>query len=156
MRLKRFSIAVMVLLAALLVSACGQSAAQAQKADEEKLLAAIYKEFEMFEANDAAGLMDLFADDAVSLPPGSPAIEGKDAIAAGKTAFLENNNVKVDFKLVDYKIVGDYATRQGEWTMYVTPKAGGETMVNPGKCMLGWEKIGGEWKIVWEIFNPAK
>jgi len=153
MRLNRFSLVTIIMLAALVLSACATSPAQAKKADEEKLLRAIYKEIEMFEAGDADGLMALFAEDAVSLPQGGPPVEGKAAIAAGNHAFLDAFTVDFDFELVDYEIRGDYATRRGKWTQVLTPKAGGDPVTVPGKCMVGWKKIDNDWKIVWEIFN---
>ncbi len=153
MHLNRFAVIIISILAALVLGACAASPVQAKKADEEKLVQAIYREIEMFEAGDADGLMALFAEDAVSLPQGGPPVEGKAAIAAGKGTFLDSFTVDFDFELVDYEIVGDYATRRGKWTQVVTPKDGGDPVTVPGKCMVGWKKIDDEWKIVWEIFN---
>jgi hypothetical protein len=35
----------------------------------------------------------------------------------------------------------------------VTPVDGSEPITEIGRCVLGWEKINGEWKVVWEIWN---
>jgi ketosteroid isomerase-like protein len=153
MRLARLTLVVTILLAASVSAACAVLPAQGKKADETKLLSAIHREIEMFEAGDADGLMALFADNAVSLPQGSPPVVGKAAIAEGNRAFLDAFNVNFDFELVDYEIAGDYATRQGKWTQVLTPKDGGDPVTVPGKCMVGWKKIDNDWKIVWEIFN---
>jgi ketosteroid isomerase-like protein len=32
-------------------------------------------------------------------------------------------------------------------------RSAGLTAEQTGRCILGWKKITGEWKVVWQIFN---
>jgi ketosteroid isomerase-like protein len=146
---KRVVVAIMVVMAALSLVSCAASA----QADEKAFLDAVWGEIDMLNKGDVNGLMSYYAADAVKLPQGGPLVKGKAAIREGAAAFHGNFDVDFDFELVDYEIVGDYATRQGAWTNTMVPRAGGDPVKVQGKCMLGWKKIDGEWKIVWEIFN---
>lgn len=78
---------------------------------------------------------------------------GKEAIKASYQAFFDAYAFERDFKLAGIKIEGNTATRFGEWTQVLTPKAGGDPITEVGRCIVGFEKIKGEWKVVWEIWN---
>jgi ketosteroid isomerase-like protein len=78
---------------------------------------------------------------------------GRDAIEADLRFFFDEFELEREFGLSDYEVVGDYATRLGEWTQTLTPAGGGEDIVETGRCMLGWSNTDGEWKVVWEIWN---
>ena len=54
---------------------------------------------------------------------------------------------------MDYTIAGETATRTGEWTQTLTPTDGSEPIVETGRCVLGFKKVDGEWKVAWEIWN---
>jgi ketosteroid isomerase-like protein len=106
-----------------------------------------------FQAGDVDQVIEFYAPDAVSLPPGYPKSVGREAIEADLRGFFGEFALERDFVLVDFEVVGNYATRLGEWTQTLTPKAGGDDIVETGRCILGWRKINGEWKVVWEIWN---
>jgi ketosteroid isomerase-like protein len=106
-----------------------------------------------FQAGDVDRVIEFYAQDAVSLPPGFPPSEGREQIEADLRWFFGEFALDRDFVLVDYEVVGNYATRLGEWTQVLTPKVGGDPIPETGRCILGWRKIKGEWKVVWEIWN---
>ena len=106
-----------------------------------------------FQAGDVDQLIEFYAPDAVSLPPGFPASVGKEAIEADLRWFFGEYELERDFALADYEIAGNYATRLGEWRQTLTPKSGGDPIVETGRCILGFAKMQGEWKVVWEIWN---
>ena len=68
-------------------------------------------------------------------------------------AFFDAHELDREFSLVDYEFNGNIGTRQGAWTQVVTPKEGGDPFTMTGQCVLGFKKIDGEWKEVWEIWN---
>lgn len=112
---------------------------------------------EAYQAGDVDKLMSLYADDVISLPPGRPKMEGKAALQADFEMLYQDFTLKQDtFKVVDLQVNGDTAFRRAEWTQTLTPKAGGEAIVETGKCMVGFKKVGSEWKIAWEIWNTDK
>lgn len=36
---------------------------------------------------------------------------------------------------------------------HLNPTDGSASITEIGRCVLGWQKINGEWKVVWEIWN---
>jgi ketosteroid isomerase-like protein len=107
---------------------------------------------EAFQAEDVDRVIEFYAPDAVSFPPGYPTSVGRETIEADLQWFFDTFELERDFELAEYEVVGNYATRLGEWTQTLTP-AEGDPIVETGRCMLGWRKINGEWKVVWEIWN---
>jgi|GEM_PF-1033224 len=115
--------------------------------------AAVWAYEDAYQAGDVDRLMTLYADDVVSLPPGFPKTEGKADLEAGFQEFFDTFTLDRDFELVSVEVSGDKATRLGEWTQTLTPKDGGEPIVETGRCILGYEKVGDEWQVAWEIWN---
>ncbi len=121
--------------------------------EEQQFLAAAMGLEEAYQQNDLERTVNFYADDAISQPPGYRTDVGIDAIRASYQAFFDAYQMERDFKLAGIKIEGDTATRFGEWTQVLTPKAGGETVIETGRCVVGFKKINGEWKVAWEIWN---
>lgn len=140
----------------LLTTACqpiSPELAKAASTEEQQFLKAAMGLEEAYQENDLERTINFYADDAISQPPGYRTDVGKDAIRASYQAYFDAYEMKRDFKLAGIKIEGNSATRFGEWTQVSTPKAGGETVTETGRCIVGFEKINGEWKVTWEIWN---
>ena len=108
---------------------------------------------EAFNAGDLAQLLALYADDAVDMPPGMPALKGIDAIAGDLQYVLETFDAHHETSIVDVKIGGDLALERASYTMELIPKAGGDTIKEVGKHLVVRQKVGDEWKVLWEIWN---
>lgn len=106
---------------------------------------------EAYQQGDLQRTIAFYADNAVSQPPGYRTDVGKAAIQASYQAFFDTYDFKRDFKLAGVTMEGETATRFGEWTQILTPKAGGDPITEVGRCVVGFQKINGEWKVVWEI-----
>ena len=106
-----------------------------------------------YQAGDLDRLMEVYADDVVSMPPNRPVIEGKEALEEDFRQFYEEFTVERQFTLVDLELTGDTAVRRGEWTQTFTPKAGGEPVTEVGKCLNVLKRFDDEWKIETEIWN---
>lgn len=151
---KRLVLAISVLLVLLILGTyqlAGTPISEARSGKE--FLDTVWAYERAFQAGDVDQLIDFYASDAVSLPPGYPPSVGRDAIEADLRWFFGEYELARDWILVDYTVVGNYATRLGDWKQVLTPMAGGDTIVEYGRCVLGWTKIQGEWKVVWEIWN---
>ena len=100
-------------------------------------------------ANDAAACADLYADDAVLVLPGSPAIKGKRAIAEAYAGWLQTMKV-TDVKILDsqYESSGDLSTGWGAWSVTMVPRAGGAPMTETGTFAAVAMKKNGVWKYV--------
>jgi uncharacterized protein (TIGR02246 family) len=125
--------------------------AQAQ-AEDEFLAAAIAKE-QTWYAGDAERYLSYYADDAISVQPGVPEIDGLAAFAEATTPYLADNQIVGKLTIKRIWVNGDHATRQAEWEEVVAPKAGGAAEHHIGRCTLNWERIDGEWKVVSEYIN---
>ena len=100
-------------------------------------------------AGDAAAVAALYAEDAVLVMPGAPALKGQKAILESLTGFLAANKVS-DVKLTDthYRTSGKLAVGWGHYSMVITPKAGGAPMTDVGTfCEVTSEKDG-VWKYI--------
>ncbi|HEX7527537.1 MAG TPA: SgcJ/EcaC family oxidoreductase, partial [Thermoanaerobaculia bacterium] len=100
-------------------------------------------------AGDAAAAAALYADEAVLVLPGSPAIKGKKAIAEAYEGWLKDVKV-TDIVLSEthYRTTGHLSAGWGQWKMTTVPKAGGAAKTETGTfCAVGAEKDG-VWKYI--------
>lgn len=124
----------------------------AMKVDPEAQFTQVVYEVEAAaEAKDLDRLMEFYADDVVTILPGVPPLEGKAAVRADWENFFNTFDLDREARLVYVHVDGDTAVRRMEWTNTLTPKDGGETIIDTGNCIVGFKKVDDEWKIAWEI-----
>lgn len=87
------------------------------------------------------------------MPPGFPALEGIDAIAADLQFIFDEFDARHATAIIDIIFGGDLALERANYTTTLTPKAGGDTMTEVGTHVVVRQKIGDEWKVLWEIWN---
>jgi len=97
-------------------------------------------------AGDAARVAAFYADDAFFMPPGTPALHGRDAIRAAWTALLGAGKATLTLTTDTVIQSCDVATEVGRYTV-----AGVEN--DKGKYAVTWRKIGDRWLIAVDIFN---
>jgi uncharacterized protein (TIGR02246 family) len=135
-----------------ILAACAKPAADTA-ADEAAIRDTNTAFAKAYAAGDVAGVAGLYADDAVFMPPGMPAVHGGAAIreywskdipasaAAGVTiAFVADTDVGV---------VGDLGWESGSLT--VTDKSG--AVVEHAKYLTVFRKTDSRWLMVRDIFN---
>jgi ketosteroid isomerase-like protein len=98
-------------------------------------------------------LMEHYADGAVSMPPGFPALVGKEAIRADFEWFFENFSSFHETRIVDILASGNLAVEQGEYFQTFTPKDGSDRFTETGKHIVIHRRSGRSWKVVKEIWN---
>ncbi|MCW5844143.1 MAG: SgcJ/EcaC family oxidoreductase [Caldilinea sp.] len=150
----------LLLLAALLLSACQPVVAQPQAppSDEEVTAAvnAIWDEYEAsIEAGDADRWGDLWVDDGVKYPPDAPLLAGKEAIVDNMRewmAMATANDVMITNQ--DVQVAGDFAFVRGLFRVDAELKANGMPVVMDGKYMsILQRQPDGSWKLYRDIFN---
>jgi len=147
--MKRFSV-----LVTLVFAACASTMTPANDAED-----AIRKMDRDFSAaasgGNVEGMMSIYADDAVLMPPNLPAFRGRDAIRQFWTGFTGAG--KIDATLTPDKVMQscDMATELGHYALTITPK-GGAAVQDTGKYVVTWRKVGGQWKAVADIFNSDR
>ena len=100
-------------------------------------------------SGDIDALVACYADDAIGWFPDAPPVKGKEAIRQMFTPMLQASTVKVDFANTHYHRCGnDMAVGWGEYTITVTPKAGGSGTTVTGRFSEALRKEGGKWVYV--------
>jgi ketosteroid isomerase-like protein len=139
----------------LIVDAVGPSQATdpAQAQAEDEFRQVVLAREEAFYSQDAETYNSYYADNVISLEPGLEDIVGKAEVSAGPASMFESTELIGKFTLKGIWVSGDYAARWGEWEEVTAPRAGGEAEHHIGRCMVSWQKIDGEWKVVSQILN---
>ena len=147
--MKRFSV-----LVALLLAAC---ASTMPSNDAEEAIRKMDRDFSAAaRAGSVDGMMSIYGDDAVLMPPNFPAFRGRDAIRQFWSGFLAAG--QVDATVEPDKVIQscDMATELGHYALKITPKGGGAAVEDNGKYVLTWRKSGGQWRAVADIFNSDR
>ena len=103
----------------------------------------------MFGAGDVDAIMNLHAADAVQLPPGGEAVVGHAALRAAWEGMAAVEGLEVTweptaaFVSPDGNMAYDYGT-----SLMTTPDG-----TVPGKYLVVWVKVDGEWKVAADMFN---
>lgn len=102
------------------------------------------------------GYLSYYADDAVELPNGAPAIEGKVNIAPGMN-FLDDKNNRLTWTPTggDVSSCGDLGYTYGTFEFRSNDK-GGEPRIEHGKYTSIWKlQKDGSWKVVLDMGNAS-
>ena len=135
------------------------SATVGKAADLEAFRAAVQDIFDTYStamnAEDSDLYISLWDENGINMGPNAPAVVGKAAIEKrnrGMNQVLDFERFTIHFEEV--QVAGDWGYARGTYSLFVTPKAGGETAFDNGK----WLKIfkrqpDGSWKIFRNCFN---
>jgi len=133
-----------------IVIAC--SAAPTSSGDDKTVLRLATAHWvETYNRNDWGALANQFAEDGVMMPPKSPAIVGRDAIAEWEAA--NETGFRIALKVDDITLRGDAAIIRGRSCVFI-PLNAEETGVDIGKYVEVRERTAtGQWLISQDIFN---
>ncbi|MCO5214062.1 MAG: DUF4440 domain-containing protein [Caldilinea sp.] len=149
----------LLLLAALLLSACQPVVAQTQAPPSgEEVTAAVNAIWDEYEASLLAGDVDRWIaqwmDDGVQMPPGTALREGKETIAQAVGASMDVFTYDMEINNLEVMLSGDMAVARGLYSATLTPKAGGDDVYIDGKYMsVLMLQPDGSWKLYRDIFN---
>jgi len=105
----------------------------------------------------SVGYMSYYAETAVELPDGAPAIVGKDNIAKAM-GFLDDKNNRLTWSAVDADIAssGDLGYTWGNYEFLSKDKDGNQR-VERGKYTTVWKKqADGSWKVALDMGNKSE
>lgn len=125
--------------------AAAQSKATIQKADD--------KWSEAFNKGDAAALAAMYTEDAYVLPPGAEIIKGRSAIGAFWQQHMQQIG-DVKCTALDVKPLGRKAAREIGTCSFRTK--GQQPQDGALKYAVVWEKVGGQWELLQDIWNTKK
>jgi uncharacterized protein (TIGR02246 family) len=150
------SSAVILLIVALTLFGC-QPAAERTEADVAAIQTLVQTWGAAVEAGDIAGILALYTDDIVQMPPDAPANRGKQAIEKFYGGGLELFSFAVTWPVegTEEVVVADgWAFYISEYIERLTPKAGGEEFAVSGKIIeICQKQPDGSWKFAREIWN---
>jgi uncharacterized protein (TIGR02246 family) len=144
------------LAAGLVVLAACQQAPKNTAADESEIRDGSRAWAAAYNAGDADGVANLYTEDAVLMPPGTPAKYGRAAIrefivadsaaakAAGVTLTIEHGDT--------VGMSGDLAWHAGPYSVHDASGA----VVDSGSYMEALQKVDGKWLTVRDIYNSDK
>jgi ketosteroid isomerase-like protein len=105
-----------------------------------------------FNSGNAGGVVALYADDAVLMPPNAPQARGVAAIKDAVTkeiAGAKKSGITLAMGTDEVGVAGDMAWHAGT---YVVKDKGGKVVDN-GKFLEAWERKNGKWRIVRDMWN---
>jgi uncharacterized protein (TIGR02246 family) len=110
-----------------------------------------------FSKGDMATVANIYAQDAITLPPNMKADRGRAAIQKSLTDMTGQMTVEsLKLSSEDVIVTGDYAIETGKYEMTGTPK-GGKSMHDEGKYLVVWKKQpDGSLKILRDAWNSDK
>ena len=102
-------------------------------------------------------LIEIYAPDAVILPPSGPVIEGSETIRELFRQEFERFDTKLAFTTQEIEVAGDMAFRRGRYVWRGTPRLSGQTVETTNKFLEVWRRQpDGGWRIAVDMWNPAE
>ncbi|BCS32384.1 hypothetical protein TBR22_A15940 [Luteitalea sp. TBR-22] len=153
---------VLVVLAVLAIGGCSgptpdsarPPAAVGDRAVVERATGAFHQ---ALRTNDLEAFMAHVAEDVVFMPPGEPAVRGRDAVRTWMTGFLAQYKTTA-LTLADREVmVGNgWAVELGTFEWALQPAGGGAVVIDRGNYMQVWkEQPDGTWRFSREVYNSA-
>jgi len=98
-------------------------------------------------AKDTARVMTLYANDAVTLPPGAPLLTGKDAMRKSWAAQMAMSGFALTFRPIKTVAAGDLAYEIGDYQF--NGRKNGQATNMKGKYVVVWgRQPDGSWKVL--------
>jgi uncharacterized protein (TIGR02246 family) len=139
--------AIILILAGLVVGTAAQ--ARDIKADID---AANARFVAAFNKGDAAGVAQLYTEQATVMPPGAPLAKGRSAIQTFWQGVMQGGAKNVSLKAVQVDQFGPAAREIGTFSLDA-PNAQKQMVHVEGKYVVLWRRSAGSWKLDTDIWN---
>jgi ketosteroid isomerase-like protein len=109
-----------------------------------------------FAAGQVDSLVSNYTDNATFMPPNQKAATGRDNIQAVFVGWLGMGKWSLDLRPGSVVANGPLAIESGTFVISFTPGPNampGMAPADTGKYLVHWHQVGGQWKIVDDIFN---
>ena len=122
-------------------------------ADEQAIRSQVARWHDLIKAKDAAGIAQLYTEDGAFMPANAAIAKGRDAIEQNWAAMIAIPGFELDIspEQIIVSSSGDMALDRGAYRLAMAPE-GGE-VIDTGKYVVVWRKVGGEWKAAADIIN---
>lgn len=123
--------------------------------DREEILAFYPTWTEQVLAGDWEGMLELYAEDAVVMPPNHPALRGKEQVRAFMRSFPRVT--RAEFHVDEVDGYGDVAYVIGRYAMTLEPEGAPEPVDDEGKYIeIRRRQPDGGWLMSRDIFNSDR
>jgi uncharacterized protein (TIGR02246 family) len=150
----------LVALCTLLLVACVPVSQQDTEADADAIRAVLADFGALANAGDAAGIAELYAEDAIQMPPDAASRLGRGAILASMEETFGANTLQMTNVADEIEVAGDLAFMRITWDEAIVPKDGGDTVQMHGNWLVILKRqADGSWKIwrdMWSVFAPPE
>ena len=103
---------------------------------------------------DLAGVMAIYADDAIEMPPNAAAVRGRAAIEAYyKKQFEQMKVASFTLEHIDSKAAGDVGYDIGTYRQSGTPPGATAPVQDSGKYIVVLKKTDGKWRVRYVCYN---
>lgn len=152
---RTMSHAASALAALLLVAGCTPPVAEDTSAADIQAINQIReRESRAFSAGDRDALNEIFAEDAVVIPPGQPTVEGVEARNAWLDDLYSQVSVEASYTDSEVTLAGDHAFERLDFVLRMTPVGGGDLVEEVGRGLHVYERQpDGSWRIMLDIWN---
>lgn len=107
-----------------------------------------------YQVGSAEGVLSVLDTDVLWMPPDAASIQGLDAVMKHHQDLFAANTVGLSFSVQEVQTSGDWAFTRGQYSVSVTPKAGGNAMAEAGKAISVMKRdANGVWKFYRFIWN---
>ena len=121
-----------------------------EPADSKATIMALEREWsDRFQAKDVDWIAELHWGDARQLPFGAPAVVGADALRAAWQNMADTEGLTLKWEPTLANVSGDLAYDLGKGAL-TTP----DGVTRPVKYVVIWERRGGQWKVLVDMFSP--
>jgi len=156
----RFASIGLMIVFALLLAGCAQAPQgppDTRAADQKAISDGEIAWVADWKSKDIEKIVSHYADDAILMETGMPAMKGKEAIRSGLKVFLDDKNLALTFAptSVEASKSGDLAHSYGIYTATITDAKTGNPVTETGKYVCVYRKHSdGSWKSILDINNP--
>jgi uncharacterized protein (TIGR02246 family) len=149
---------ILIFAAMLALAGCGDGKPKTDPAADKDAIGKVRDEFmAAFNANDAAKLGALYADNAMMLPDNQPSLQGRAAIVEHNKAQFDQAKLKISITPHTTTVSGDLAYDEGNFVMEITPKSDvNKTTVEEGRYIVVLQRETDGWKLIEDIDNSSK
>jgi len=154
----RFAWNALLMMALLVASGCTTAAPPAQDvaADKAKLEADAASWFDLLAKGDTNGMANLYAEDALLMAPGTPALNGRAAIAtffANELGGMKSEGLAIrNGTVTGAGVSGDTGWITGNYTVV----DGSGAAVDSGNYMSIHKRTGGQWLFIRDTWNSDR
>ncbi len=103
-----------------------------------------------FKQGNAAGIAELYTENAMLLPPGSDFVKGKEAIRDFWKRVMDLGIKEAELNILEVELHDDTTIELGQYKLM-----GGGKVMDQGKYIVIWKQEGGQWKVHRDMWNTS-